>query len=260
MSATSGMVDRVAAGIPVDPGPAPADTAPGPRRRGPGGAVRWGLLAAAAVAAVALPWWGPRVLAPLDFFHVRRIEFDGVRHARVGELAALLAVDTVQSVWQPLPPLAERVAGHPMVAAAAVERRLPGTLAVHIRERVPVALAPHDGRLVPVDREGRVLPIAASATPMDLPVLAAADPALLRALDAMRRDAPALYARVSGARRAGPRELRFDLRGLTVRARPEVTVGRLLDILPVEADLARQGLRATELDLRFRDQVIARFP
>jgi hypothetical protein len=32
------------------------------------------------------------------------------------------------------------------------------------------------------------------------------------------------------------------------------------DILPVEADLARNHLRAVELDLRFRDQVIARQP
>jgi cell division protein FtsQ len=45
-----------------------------------------------------------------------------------------------------------------------------------------------------------------------------------------------------------------------VRATPEVTVDRFKDILPVEADLARNRLRAVELDLRFRNQVIARQP
>jgi cell division protein FtsQ len=47
---------------------------------------------------------------------------------------------------------------------------------------------------------------------------------------------------------------------LIIRTSPDVTVARFGDILPVEADLARNHLRAVELDLRFRDQVIARQP
>ena len=39
-----------------------------------------------------------------------------------------------------------------------------------------------------------------------------------------------------------------------------VTLARLGDIEPVERDLARRQLRAAELDLRYRDQVIARLP
>jgi cell division protein FtsQ len=39
-----------------------------------------------------------------------------------------------------------------------------------------------------------------------------------------------------------------------------VTVQRLADILPVERDLATRQLRASELDLRYREQVIARLP
>jgi hypothetical protein len=35
-------------------------------------------------------------------------------------------------------------------------------------------------------------------------------------------------------------------------------VNRLADIIPVEHDLARRGAHVAELDLRFRDQVIAR--
>jgi len=38
----------------------------------------------------------------------------------------------------------------------------------------------------------------------------------------------------------------------------DVTPERLAEIFPVEADLARRQARVAELDLRFRDQVIAR--
>jgi cell division protein FtsQ len=45
-----------------------------------------------------------------------------------------------------------------------------------------------------------------------------------------------------------------------VLARADVSVERLADVRPVELDLARRALRVAELDLRFRDQVIARLP
>jgi hypothetical protein len=45
---------------------------------------------------------------------------------------------------------------------------------------------------------------------------------------------------------------------LPVRAMLDVTPDRLAEIFPVEADLAKRQARVAELDLRFRDQVIAR--
>ena len=38
----------------------------------------------------------------------------------------------------------------------------------------------------------------------------------------------------------------------------DVTPARLLDLEPVQQDLARRRARVAEIDLRFRDQVIAR--
>jgi cell division protein FtsQ len=76
----------------------------------------------------------------------------------------------------------------------------------------------------------------------------------------MQRDAPRLYARVSSIRAAGGDEMVLDVAGLPVRALTSVTLARLSDIDPVERDLARRQLRAAELDLRYRDQVIARLP
>ena len=210
---------------------------------------------------VSSPWWGPLALSRLDYFHVRRLEFEGVRYAKTGELVGVIRVDTTQSVWQSLPPLAARVKAHPMVGDAQVERKLPGTLVVHIVEREPVALAPVGGLLRATDVTGHVLPIDPARVPLDVPLVSSADSALLHLLDGMRLHAPTLFARVTEAKRVGTEEMHFILGpALRVRTRSDVTVARFRDILPVEADLARNHLRVVEFDLRFRDQVIARQP
>jgi cell division protein FtsQ len=52
--------------------------------------------------------------------------------------------------------------------------------------------------------------------------------------------------------------MRVLLAGLLVRATAGTTAERFAEILPVEQDLARRGVRARELDLRYRDQIVAR--
>jgi cell division protein FtsQ len=79
-------------------------------------------------------------------------------------------------------------------------------------------------------------------------------------LGQMQREAPALYARISSVRPAGYGELLVQVADVPVRTMTSVTLARLSDIEPVERDLARRQLRAAELDLRYRDQVIARLP
>ena len=147
-----------------------------------------------------------------------------------------------------------------MVLEAEVFRTLPGTLTVAIVERTPVALAPIEGVLRPVDATARVLPIDLTKVQLDLPVIATLDSALLRVLDGLRQNASPVYGRVTAARRVGADEMTFELGALRIRSGADVTVARFRDILPVEGDLARNHLRAVELDLRFRDQVIARLP
>lgn len=232
----------------------------------------YSLLFVVAATLVAIPWWGPRALSRLDFFRVRRVEFQGVRFAKAPELVQRLKVDTTQSVWQPLDSLSARVADHPMIANVLVERDLPGTLRVIVTERIPVAFVQTRSGVRPADAKGTILPIDPATTALDLPV-ASGDSVVLGVLDGLRQNAPEIYARVTEARRVRDDELRFTLTGgvvgaagpamssmLIVRTGPDVTVARFRDILPVEADLARNHLRAVELDLRFRDQVIARQP
>ena len=54
--------------------------------------------------------------------------------------------------------------------------------------------------------------------------------------------------------------LELNLVTVSVRIRPDISVERLAQISSVESALAARQARPRELDFRFRDQVIARFP
>jgi cell division protein FtsQ len=214
------------------------------------------------VALLVSPLWGPRVLRHLAFFRVRRVEVLGARYTPVAEVLRRLAVDTSRSVWDPVDPLVARIQSHPQVERVDITRKLPGTLVVEIVERRPVAFTTTTSGLRAIDAAGRALPLDPSRTPVDVPVVigTARDTVLYRLLGEMQQQAPRLYARVSSVTRDGSDEITFRLNDLSLRTMTSVTLARLADIEPVERDLARRQLRAAELDLRYRDQVIARLP
>jgi hypothetical protein len=93
---------------------------------------------------------------------------------------------------------------------------------------------------------------------VDVPLVFAPDSAVLRLLGEVQVSDPGLYARISEVRPAGRGEIVVALDRWPVRAMADLTARRLAEIYPVEDDLARRLARVAELDLRFRDQVIAR--
>jgi cell division septal protein FtsQ len=127
-----------------------------------------------------------------------------------------------------------------------------------VTERVPIALVPASGVLRVYDERGVALPIDPARVDVDAPVLAERDVALLRLLSRIRRGMPAFYGRISEVRRASRDEIVLVLEKQSVRMMEDVSLDRLADIAPVEEDLARRQVRVAEIDLRFRDQVIAR--
>jgi len=223
-------------------------------------ALRWRVVAVAAavLALLVAPWWGPPLLAHLSFFRVRQVEVDGRHYLQPDDVLRRLRIDTSTSVWTDLDVLERRVAQHPQVRTVTIERDLPGTLVVHITEKLPIAMVPASGGLRPVDADGRFLPIDPSRTAIDLPVMAKPDTVLLHLLADVRSANPALFGDISDIRRTGGTDIALTLPTANVRALASISARRLADIIPVEADLARRKARATELDLRFRDQVIAR--
>jgi cell division protein FtsQ len=204
------------------------------------------------------PLWAPLLLRRLDFFQVRHIEVVGARYVAPRDILGRMRIDTLASVWDAPGPLEARVAAHPLVRSVEVDRKLPGTLVVRVEEHAPVALVPSPAGFRVYDERGVPLPIDPAVVEVDAPILGRLDAATLKLLGEARTAAPRLYRRLSEVRREGPNELLLVLDSLPVRASANVTLQRLADLEPVEQDLARRKLRAVELDLRYRDQVIAR--
>jgi cell division protein FtsQ len=222
--------------------------------------VRAGIAVAVVVLIGTLPWIGPRALSALAFFRVRKVEIRGATYIPASEILSRLRLDSSASVFDDADPLLGRLRSHPQIREVEIDRRLPATLIIRVRENMPVALIPVTKGFVVVDGQGRQLPIDPSATALDLPILAARDTTLSRLLAELRAGYPSLFARVSEIRREGRSELVVRLPDARVRAMSNVTADRLAEVTPVEADLARRHLRVAELDLRYRDQVIARLP
>lgn len=216
------------------------------------------VLGAAVAVAAAAPWWGPPALSGLAYFRVRRVEIAGARYTSASDIYATLEVDTSSSLWQELEAMEARVEELPQIANAEIGRDFPATLVVRVTERQPVALVATAAGMLPLDSAGMPLAIDPSRADTDLPILPSRDTTLVRLLSTLRGSDPGIFARISEARRVGKDELLFVVPPIRIRAMQDVTAARFADILPVEADLARRQARVVELDLRFRDQVIAR--
>ena len=161
-------------------------------------------------------------------------------------------------------------------ACVRITRRMPGTLVVTIQENLPVALIQTPSGMIPYDSLGKQLPIDPARTNLDLPIVATTDPILLKLVGEIRAQEPRMFARIEEVTRTGRDEIVLTLsrgsqasgklgataapenRTLRVRIPVGLSVERLADIFPVETDLARRQVRVGELDLRYRDQVIAR--
>jgi cell division protein FtsQ len=239
------------------------------RLRKPGWRILGALFLVAVIMAAA---WGVRAGArQMAFFRVRSVEVRGARYLQPSEIISRLKVDTLASLWDDLTPYRDRIRGHPQISDVTISRRMPGTIVVTIKENLPVALIQTPTGLLPYDSLGKQLPIDPARTSLDLPIVATDDPVLLKLVGAIRATEPDVFARIDEVRRTGRDEILLTLsrsatagavppesKTLLVRVPVGLSVERLADIFPVETDLARRQVRVGELDLRYRDQVIAR--
>ena len=217
----------------------------------------WGVVVAGVLS---LPVWLRAGARRMAFFHARKVEIEGTRYIAPDQIVSRMRIDTASSIWDDADVWKRRIGSHPQVREVRITRRLPGTLVVRITEVPPVAFLSTAAGLAPYDAAGRPLPIDPTAVDLDLPVVSSRDVAALRLLGEVRQEAPAIFARINAVRRLPRGELALHVDSLSVLATGDLSVARLSDILPVERALARRGPRAIALDLRYRDQVIARLP
>jgi len=220
------------------------------------------------VVGVIIPWNAPMMLMALKI--APALVAGNTVVVKSAEEAPLAVLRVCQILNQKLPPgVLNIVSGygadcgaplvaHPQVGKVSISRKLPGTLVVNVVENLPIAMVSTERGFLVFDERGRQLPLDPSRVPVDLPIAARRDTALFGFLARVRAQRPSVFARLSDVARVGEKEIVIHFDGLPVRAMLDVTPDRLAEIFPVEADLARRQARVAELDLRFRDQVIAR--
>lgn len=214
---------------------------------------------AGAAMAVMIAWMAAPVgLRRLAFFRVRQVELVGIRYLDADQVLAALRLSPQASVFDDTNVLVDRLRSLDGVADVAVARRPPGSLKVIVREVEPVALvADARGALTVVDAGGHALPF--ELVGLDLPVVQAADSAVVGVLARVQLFDPALFQSIDAARRVDAQhDVALELgtrRVLLARdAGPEVIQAVQL----VARDLAAKARPYAELDARFAGQVVVR--
>jgi cell division protein FtsQ len=219
---------------------------------------RIALIALGGLALATSPWWGRRALRALTYFHVRQVRVIGTHYVAPRDIVAAMRVDTMASTWDDLRPYAARVGALAMVRHVAIDRELPATIIVRVDETTPVAITPAAGGFKVYDARARVLPIDPSRTDIDLPIIDRPDALIARLLGGVETTSPRLFARINSVSRQGSNEILVHLDKGNIRAEADVTPERLAGAGIVLGDLERRGASYVELDLRYRDQVVAR--
>ena len=238
------------------------------KRRGPW----WRVLLALGVFAIALAgygsWRGVTALLGSDWLRLRELRIEGCRVlpvARVRErLEPLLGRPLYGRGGIDIDSLAVALADLPRVRRIDISRRLPGTLECRVSEAAGVALW-LEGSFVEIDAGGLALERFGDAAP-DLPIIRPSPtlgpdslrPLALAALDALRRADFDIAREVS--------EMTADSTGIVyyrndsptrVRMGWENFGARTRCYRDVFAEIAADTFPG-ELDLRYRDQVVAR--
>jgi cell division protein FtsQ len=153
-----------------------------------------------------------------------------------------------------------RIETIPWVEQATVERRLPGTVVINLKERAPFAIWQNQGKFVLVDRNGQIVTNQDVAAFRRLPLIVGlgAPAAAAELLDALQ-DRPALAEKVAAAVRVGERRWNLRMTNGTDVMLPEghviVALDRLIELQRDHAVLERP---LAAIDLRLGDRLVFR--
>jgi cell division protein FtsQ len=112
-----------------------------------------------------------------DFFSLEKIVTEGHVYLTEAEIRTALQVSEGENIWRIRPSLLEeRVTSIPRVSSATVERRLPRTLVVSVREEETLILVPYREHLLEVGKDGQVLGSTRERQVYSLPLLTGTGP------------------------------------------------------------------------------------
>ena len=256
---------------------APAPKALGFSRRSWGG-MKGVLKGAVLLGMIGLAAWGKnQVLGRLQDasgFRLARVSVEGNRFLKTDDLLKAAALPIGENMFKlDLSGAAERLERLDWVEKAFLERRLPQTILISVRERKIVALL-DSGTLFGVTGEGRVLSPNEELARQDLPLLSGVGVPLealgtthlasslepgLGFLAFVGKQGGGLAQEISEVNLSDPRALKVTLiDGITATFNPPVTAAELRRLNLVRDDLARKGLRAGSMDFRYKDTVLVK--
>ncbi len=211
-------------------------------------------------------WRGIVAVVDSDFLTTRYLEVEG---------CLVLPQELVLEILEPhrgtplarlpMDSLRAEIAALPRVQEVDLDRRLPGTLRCRVEEARPLALW-LDGGFQELDREGQVLERFGAAPP-DLPILIPSDRVSRDSLIFLAREAIVALEAASFDLSREVSEFRVEERGLAFLRNEGGTLvllgwndipGRIEAYREFYPMLESQNDFPRELDLRYRDQVVAR--
>jgi cell division septal protein FtsQ len=132
--------------------------------------VRSLLVTAAALVLLVATAFAPIGLRGLRAFRVQHVQVDGVVFLPPHAAVQAAGITGKSSVFDDPTPWLDNLRMHPLVADVRIQRRLPGTLVLHVREAVPIAFA-RTPELRAIGSNGRILPADPAHHDLDMPVL-----------------------------------------------------------------------------------------
>lgn len=211
-------------------------------------------------------FWIYRLTQASRRFAIGNIEVTGYAHTTRGSLDAIVAQHTGENLFRiDIAALNHQFASLPWVAQVAIEKQLPNSLRVHLKERQPVAIVVSDMPRF-VDKTGTVFaPVSQQAGSGELPLISHAPTAesISRTVDFLREvreKNPALSSRLAEISPVAESAFRIFDRDL----RTEVLVSRADGVEKwntLYAIAQGEGFGESSIeyaDLRFNDRIVIR--
>jgi len=149
----------------------------------------------------------------------------------------------------------------PWVRSAAIERLLPGTIAVNLIERRPLAVWQHEGKQELVDQDGTVIPVTDLSRFAKLPTVVGGDQARHSAaqLLSLLANEPDIAARVTAAVLVGDRRWNVRIDGTIDVMLPEDDMaGAWAKLAQLQHDNQILQRNVETIDMRLPDRLVLR--